>query len=134
METGLRFRSVGWVCFAIVVVTGTFNLWVHGVRWDSFTDREWLASSFGHAVIAKLAVFAAVLTVSLVHDFVVGPRATRAITRGGSVEEVARLPTPANHRAHEKELVVLRNKGPVNPDPPPMEIELKMIGRKIRTN
>lgn len=49
-------------------------------------------------------------------------------------EEVARIPTPANHHAHETELVILRNKGPVNPHPKPLDIELKMIGRKITTN
>lgn len=56
------------------------------------------------------------------------------VMAGPQFEEVARLPTPANHKAHEKELVVLRNKGPVNPNPQPMDIELKMIGRTISTN
>ena len=50
------------------------------------------------------------------------------------VEEVARIPTPANHHAHETELVILRNKGPVNPTPKPLNIELKMIGRTIPAN
>lgn len=49
-------------------------------------------------------------------------------------EEVARIPTPANHHAHETELVVLRNKGPVNPNPKPLNIELRMIGRTIPAN
>ena len=31
-ETGQRFRSVGWSCFAILTVTGTFNLYARGVR------------------------------------------------------------------------------------------------------
>jgi len=49
-------------------------------------------------------------------------------------EIVARIPTPANHRAHEKELVILRNKGPVSEQPKGMEIELKMINRTITVN
>jgi len=78
-ETGARFRNVGWVCFGVVVVTGTFNLWYRGVRLADFVNAGWLASSFGKTVLVKLGAFALVLVVSAVHDFVVGPRATTAI-------------------------------------------------------
>ncbi|MCA9529505.1 MAG: CopD family protein [Myxococcales bacterium] len=89
-ETGVRFRNVGWTCFGILLVTGTFNLWVRGVRLENFTSPEWLSSSFGQTVVLKLAFFVAVLVVSSVHDFVVGPRATVAIERGpGSPEAMA---------------------------------------------
>lgn len=90
-ETGERFRNVGWLCFGVLAVTGTFNLWARGVRWASFADPEWRSSPFGHAVIAKLTVFAAILGVSLVHDFVVGPQATRAILRDPQSSEAQRL-------------------------------------------
>ncbi len=80
-ETGNRFRNVAWVCFLIVLVTGTFNLWVRGVRLGDFTRSEWLASSTGHTVLTKLSVFVVVLIVSAVHDFVMGPRATDAIAK-----------------------------------------------------
>lgn len=56
------------------------------------------------------------------------------VMAGPQFEEVARIPTPANHRAHERELVILRNKGPVSEKPRPLEIELKMIDRKITVN
>lgn len=46
-------------------------------------------------------------------------------------EEVARVATPANHKAHETELVVYKNKGSVNPKPKRSEIELKIINRSI---
>ncbi|QIM51872.1 ArnT family glycosyltransferase [Hydrogenophaga crocea] len=46
-------------------------------------------------------------------------------------EVVARIPTPANHRAHETELVILRNKGNVGPKPDKLNIELKIINRRI---
>lgn len=80
-ETGERFRNVGWICFGLVLVTGTFNLWVRGVRLQDFGDRDWLSSSFGHVVVIKLALFLGVLLVSAIHDFVIGPRATKAISR-----------------------------------------------------
>src|SRR5262249_39665959 len=78
-ETGIRFRRVGWTCFALVGVTGTFNLWVRAVRPPDLVNADWLAQPFGRAVAYKLATFALVLIVSAVHDFGVGPRAARAV-------------------------------------------------------
>lgn len=78
-ETGTRFRNVGWTCFAVLLATGVLNLWLRGVRPENFTQREWLTSPFGHAVICKLGLFALVLVLSAVHDFFVGPRATLAV-------------------------------------------------------
>lgn len=78
-ETGQRFRNVGWTCLGILLVTGTFNLWVRGVRLSDFTSAEWLSSPFGETVLVKLVAFAMVLMVSIIHDFVVGPRATAII-------------------------------------------------------
>ena len=78
-ETGERFRNVGWTCFVVLLLTGSFNLWVRGVRLSDFARPEWLQSSFGKTILVKLGVFVLVLVVSLAHDFVVGPRATRAI-------------------------------------------------------
>lgn len=46
-------------------------------------------------------------------------------------EEVVRIPTPANFNAHESELVVYRNLGPVGPRPTQLNIELKIINRQI---
>lgn len=89
-ETGPRFRDVGWTCFGILVVTGTFNLWMRGVRLSDFTRAEWLASPFGKTIVAKLSLFALALVVSAYHDFVIGPAATRALGAGpGSPEAEA---------------------------------------------
>lgn len=90
-ETGARFRRVGWICFGLSFVTGCFNLWVRGVRLSDFVRAAWLLSPFGKAVALKLGVFAAVLVTSLVHDFVVGPRATQAILADPASEESQRL-------------------------------------------
>ncbi len=78
-QSGPRLRAVAWTCFAVLLVTGVFNLWMRGVRPADFGRPEWLASPFGRAVVIKLALFAAVLAISAVHDFIIGPRATRAL-------------------------------------------------------
>ena len=63
----------------LLVLTGSFNLWFRGVRLSDFGRAEWLASPFGKTVVVKLGVFLAVLAISAVHDFRLGPQATRAI-------------------------------------------------------
>ncbi|MEZ4362395.1 MAG: CopD family protein [Kofleriaceae bacterium] len=78
-ETGERFRAVGWTCFAVLALTGAFNLWARGVRVPDLARTAWLTSPFGKLVLLKLGVFVLVLVVSAVHDFIVGPRATQAI-------------------------------------------------------
>jgi uncharacterized membrane protein len=90
-ETGMRFRTVGWACFAILLVTGTFNLWVRGVRFASFADAAFLSSPLGIAVTLKLAAFAIVLAISGLHDFVYGPRATAVLRDDPSSPHAQRL-------------------------------------------
>ncbi|MBS1148905.1 MAG: hypothetical protein H6Q89_603 [Myxococcaceae bacterium] len=90
-ETGERFRTVGWTCFVILIATGTFNLWMRGVRWKDLVDPTWLATDFGRALAWKLGFVVAVLVISAVHDFHSGPRATVAIERDPGSAESMRL-------------------------------------------
>jgi copper resistance protein D len=63
---GARFRTLSWSCFAILAVTGFFNLWMRGVRIEDFLRAEWRGTAFGHLVLVKLAlVVLAVATVAL---------------------------------------------------------------------
>lgn len=89
-ETGKRFRNIGWICFGVLAMTGSFNLWMRGVRLADLVDPQWLSSPFGRLVVLKLVLFAAVLAVSVAHDFVVGPRATAALQRDLGEAEVLR--------------------------------------------
>lgn len=91
METGTPFRKVGWICFALVLATGTFNLWYRGVRLGDFVDPAWLGSPFGKAVVIKLGLFAVTLVVSGVHDFYLGPRASIAVEQDPGSAEAERL-------------------------------------------
>jgi uncharacterized membrane protein len=90
-ESGKRFRTVGWTCFAIVLVTGSFNLWARGVRLHDLFDPQWIAAPFGKAVIVKLSIFALVLVLSAVHDFSIGPRAVAELERNPQSDVAAAL-------------------------------------------
>lgn len=56
-ETGERFRNVRLGLLRTVGLTGTFNLWVRGVRLSDFVRAEWLESRFGKTVLVKLGAF-----------------------------------------------------------------------------
>jgi hypothetical protein len=58
-------------------------------------------------------------------------RRFEAVLASAEFERVERFATPANFPAHEKELVIYRNKGPVAKRPEGFQIELPIIGRKI---
>jgi len=62
---GVRFRAVGWIALGLLVVTGLGNLWL----------RPYLLTLPRFQVKLGLVVLA--LTLSAVHDFVVGPHAGR---------------------------------------------------------
>jgi len=106
-ETATRFRSIAWWCFGVVLVTGTFNLWMRGVRFGNFVDPQWLASPFGSTVAAKLAVFALVLAISARHDWVVGPQASAAIAKDPRSEEADRLRRAASLHGRLNTLLAL---------------------------
>jgi copper resistance protein D len=105
--TAGRFRSVAWACFAILFVTGAFNLWMRGVTLASFADAGWLASPFGGVVVAKLVVFLVLIALSARHDFVVGPKAVAAIQQAPQSPEAARLRREASLHGRVNALLAL---------------------------
>lgn len=64
---GPRFETVSWICLAILVATGTFNLWARGVQPGDFLRPEWRATDFGRLLQWKLAVVAAMVALSAIH-------------------------------------------------------------------
>jgi uncharacterized membrane protein len=91
METGTRFRFVGWACFCALATTGGFNLWVRGVGPGELTSLAWWTTPFGTAVGLKLLAFSLVLVASFAHDFGVGPGATQAMSSDPGSEAASKL-------------------------------------------
>lgn len=89
--SGPRLRTMGWVAFGVLVVTGTFNLSYRGVTLADFFRPEWRSSSFGKVLLAKLALFVLVLGLSVFHDFYLGPRASDAVAHDPSSPASLRL-------------------------------------------
>ena len=78
-EMGTRFRSAGWIAIGILIITGILNLHYRGwLQWDGV----WSSSAFwhtgtGHSLACKLIAVTAMVIVSAIHDFVLGPAAGR---------------------------------------------------------
>ena len=87
-ELGLRFRTIGWVAIAVLVLTGVVNLHFRGwLRWHGVLgEPAFWGTTTGHALAWKLAAVLAMLSVSALHDFVLGPAAGRV--SAGSPEAV----------------------------------------------
>ena len=74
--TAVRFRWVGWGCLGLLIVTGTFNLAYRGFSWTDVGIGRIFQGPFGKALGIKLLVVAVILLISVVHDFLIGPRAS----------------------------------------------------------
>jgi uncharacterized membrane protein len=75
---GERFRRVGWAAIAVLLVTGVLNLHFRGVLAARvLADAGFWGSPYGRALAWKLGAVTAMLIVQAVHDFAVGPAASR---------------------------------------------------------
>ena len=74
---GRRFRSTGWWAIGTLVVTGTLNLHFRGIlQAQVLGDPSFWSTDYGTALAWKLGGVTAMIVVSAVHDFVLGPRAS----------------------------------------------------------
>ena len=79
-ELGRRFRTVGWIAIAALVVTGVLMLRARGLlHWSGvFGSAAFWRTTLGLALAAKLATVVTMIVVSAIHDFLLGPAAGRA--------------------------------------------------------
>jgi len=95
-EVGLRYRAVGWLSLALLVLTGILNLGFRGYGWDAFLDGSLWRGPFGHTLLVKLLLVALLVAITLWHDVGVGPKAT-ALLRSPN-------PDPEAHRRERERL------------------------------
>jgi putative copper export protein len=70
-----RFRGLVWICIAILVLTGIGNVVYYG--------NTTAGSPYMTVLHIKLGLVAVLVMMGLFHDFVIGPRAVRAMSRDG---------------------------------------------------
>jgi len=82
---GEQFRIVGWICIGVLVATGTANLLLRGITFGILGSGSFWSSGYGRTLAVKLVLVAAMIGISVVHDFFQGPRASRAIAEPETV-------------------------------------------------
>ncbi len=73
--TGERFRAIGWACILALLLTGVFSVLYRGFSLGDLSSDVFWKGEFGHILGMKLSVVAIILLISVLHDFVIGPRA-----------------------------------------------------------
>ena len=88
-DLGLRFRTIGWICIAILLATGVVNLAFRGwLQWDGVLGAAtFWGSGRGMALGVKLAAVTIMVSLRAIHDFGLGPAAGRVSP--GSPEALA---------------------------------------------
>lgn len=88
-QLGTRARSLGWWAIAILLITGTLNLYFRGwLHWSGVLgSADFWRTGTGVALALKLLAVTTMLIVSGVHDFILGPMAGRLTA--GSPEALA---------------------------------------------
>lgn len=85
---GARFRAVGWIAIAVLLVTGIANLGLRGLLdIETLGNAAFWHGRYGRALACKLALVIAMVALAAAHDFVLGPRASRLAP--GSPEALA---------------------------------------------
>ena len=75
---GERFRTVGWVCIIILLITGLLNLQFRGLLSSQLFNGAFWATSYGKTLAFKLLAVLGMLILQTIHDFFHGPAASRA--------------------------------------------------------
>jgi copper resistance protein D len=104
---GRRFRTVGWVCIGLLLVTGGVNSVYRGVTWNNLFTSELWGSPFGTTLALKSLLVALMLGLSAYHDFVIGPRSVRVAESGHSGVESERLRRQASMIGRAEALLAL---------------------------
>ena len=76
-----------WVAISVLLVTGVINLAYRGwLNWSLLSSSSFWRTGTGKALAVKLTAVVLMVSLSLLHDFILGPRAGAA--RPGSPEAI----------------------------------------------
>ncbi len=76
-DTGVNFSRLGWIALTLFFITGLYQLHVRGIEWYDLFKPATYSSPVGRIVGLKLLFYTAIVVLQALHDFLIGPRATR---------------------------------------------------------
>ncbi len=78
-KTGLKLRFYGWIALTLLFLTGLLNMHFRGAEWSI----DFLFTTpYGKLITVKLLLFACILAVSAMHDFLIGKQAVDQMMKG----------------------------------------------------
>ena len=77
---------MGWIALTTLVVTGVFNVTMRGYSVGQLLNGEAFTGRWGATLALKLSLVALIVLMSGVHDFWLGPRATRLARENAPAE------------------------------------------------
>ena len=72
MATGLKFRFYGYIVLTMMFITGLLNIYLRGL---SFSFNFFIMTRYGQLVELKIILFVLMITISLLHDLIIGRKA-----------------------------------------------------------
>lgn len=88
---GGRYRVLGWIALATLIVSGALNLYLRGFTWGTLCQVEFWSRGFGLLLGWKLALVLLVLILTVMHEAVVGARALALLERDPSSPRAQRV-------------------------------------------
>lgn len=90
-KTGYRLRVLGWTALGLLLVTGLLGLHFRGFSLEVLSQADFWRSGFGKALRHKLEIVSLILVVSGVHDFWLGPKASRRLIEAPGSPDAMKL-------------------------------------------
>ena len=87
-NTGLKFRTAGYIALFILLLTGLFNMYYRGVdfTWYSLTNH-----AIGELGLYKIGLFLVIVAISGLHDYLVGKKAVEKWLENPEDHEIPKL-------------------------------------------
>jgi len=87
-NTGLKFRTAGYIALGVLFITGLFNMYYRGVdfTWDSLTQH-----AIGELGLYKIGLFMVILFFSGLHDYLTGKKAVEKWMQDPNSPEIPKL-------------------------------------------
>ncbi len=88
---GHAFRPVGWLCLAVLIVTGSYMAYSWGATWQNVFDLSFFEAGHTRLLGYKLLAIIVMLGVSGVHDWYIGPKATAVEAGSAEAERLRKI-------------------------------------------
>ncbi len=85
---GTRFKYLGWGSIAVLIATGTYNTLHKVSSWDQL-----LGTGYGQTLLVKLVIVAFMFSLSIAHDFFLGPRLVEKAKGRKKIKDLAYIVT-----------------------------------------